>query len=117
MKQAYISTHLADARSAGARFHLNRGRSASAGGGPARVQYLFHLTQGGTGNYKGEGLRPLGSFHSLPAQRQTVAVHRHQGQAGLVHFKEGTGVDGAALIVTDGEQGLGDHPRPDLAAA
>ena len=23
MKQAYISTHLADARSAGARFHLN----------------------------------------------------------------------------------------------
>ena len=70
---------------------------------------LFHLAQSGAGHHEGEGLSPLDFFHSLPAQCQAVAIHRHHGESALIHFKEGTGVDGAAFIIADGEQCLGDH--------
>ena len=70
---------------------------------------FFHLAQSGAGDHKGEGLGPINFIHSLPAQGQPVAVHRHHGEPILIHLKQGAGVDGAALVVADGEQGLGNH--------
>ena len=43
------------------------------------------------------------------AEGQAVAVHRHDGETVAVHFKQGAGVDGAAFVVADGKEGLGDH--------
>ena len=74
---------------------------------------LLHLVQGGAGDHKGEAVHPLFLLHRLVAQGQPVAVHRHHREAGAVHLKEGAGVDGPALVVTDGKEGLADHGSED----
>ena len=70
---------------------------------------LLYLTQGGAGHHEGKGLRPFFLLHRLMAQGQPVAVHRYHGKAVPLHFKEGAGVDGPALVVADGKEGLSDH--------
>ena len=70
---------------------------------------FVHLAQSGAGYHEGELVFP-GFFHDvLPAQRQTVPVHRHRGQLISRHFEEGAGVDGTALIVADGKNHPGNH--------
>ena len=70
---------------------------------------LFHLAEGGARHHEGEGEHPLAAVHRLVPKGEPVAVHRHDGQAALVHLEQGAGVDGAALVVAHREQGLGHH--------
>ena len=68
---------------------------------------LFHFAQGSAGDHELKGAVLLGD--RFPAKSQTEAVHGNQGQTVLVHHEEGAGVDGTALVLADGEDGLADH--------
>ena len=70
---------------------------------------FFHFGEGGARHNKGKFFRTFFFFDVLTPQGQAIAVYRDHGKAILIHLKEGTGVDGAAFIVADGEDGLGDH--------
>ena len=61
------------------------------------------------GDNKGKFRGAVLFVNGLVAEGQPEAVHRHHGEAGVVGLKEGAGVDRAALVVADGENGLGYH--------
>ena len=69
----------------------------------------LHLAEGGAGHHEGEALVLANIFQFFPSQSQAVAVHRDHGELAVLHLKEGAGVDGAALVVADGEESLGNH--------
>ena len=70
---------------------------------------FFHLVKSGAGDHKGECLGPGFFLYIFPAESQTITVHRHHSEAAALHIKEGASMDGAALVVADGKESLGNH--------
>ena len=70
---------------------------------------LLDLAQGGTGHHEVELVGAFQTGDALAAQSQTIAVHADHGQLAVLHLEQGAGMDGAALVVGDGEESLGDH--------
>ena len=70
---------------------------------------LLHLIQGRAGHHEGDVTGGALFRQLLPPQGQPVAVYRHHGQGVRFCLKQGAGVNGTALIIADGENGLGDH--------
>ena len=70
------------------------------------------LVQGGAGGHEGKG-PSLQLFQGLLPHRQAEPVHGGHGEAALSDFKEGPGVDRAALVGGDGEGHLLNHGPED----
>ena len=73
----------------------------------------LNIRKGGAGDHEAAILHP-GVLQLLAALGQAVAVHGNQGQLLILHLKEGTGVDGAHVVIRHGEDGLVDHAAQDL---
>ena len=69
----------------------------------------LHFGQSVTRNHKREGIHAKFSDKSFSSQGQAVAVHRHQGQGGVLHLEEGAGVDRSGLVGAHGKEHLGEH--------
>ena len=77
------------------------------------LENLLQLPQCRRGADKAQA-SALGIVDLLPAQSQTKTVYGHHGDVLGRNLKFAAGLNGTGLILTDGENGAGDHILQDI---